>query len=397
MRYKTAKVRFDQVLQHSPVASRRAGRPLTAWGGNDLAHGNQATLRRLAATTPRLQAKLEIGAVEDSLELEADSVAEQVMRMPAPDPSAASGAPQLSRKCAACEAKEEPLRRMGAGDVAPSAAQDAASAVARGGNALPPALRNYFEPRFGQDFSGVRLHADTSAGIAAEAIGARAYTLGRSIAFAPGAYQPATEAGRRLLAHELAHVVQQGGGAALVRRQESGATTVTVPETTIVATAPASLRSAIGSTDYYVERASDFAFRNPGQVPPDYYFGYGDKYAKRFKTVLRPSLSAAGKAWLDCTLVALQTAIEDRRDANVWAFAELERDSGKFKDFAYSSHSDAYVSCGVCNLSIVDETKIVLTPDLTDLLGAEGLMQIGETFLQCQVDWFYPVGPTEGS
>jgi hypothetical protein len=132
-------------------------------------------------------------------------------------------------------------------------------------------------------------------------------------------------------------------------------------------------------------------------VPPDYYFGYGDKYAKRFTAVLRPSLSAAGKAWLDCTLVALQTAIEDRRDANVWAFAELERDSGKFKDFAYGTHSDAYVSCGVCNLSIVDETKIVLTPDLTDLLGAEGLMQIGETFLQCQVDWFYPVGPTEGS
>jgi hypothetical protein len=70
-------------------------------------------------------------------------------------------------------------------------------------------MRRYFNPRFGYDFSGVRVHTDSNAGQAAGAINARAFTLGRDIVFASGQYAPETESGKRLLAHELTHVLQQ--------------------------------------------------------------------------------------------------------------------------------------------------------------------------------------------
>ncbi len=77
------------------------------------------------------------------------------------------------------------------------------------GRPLEPTLRATMESRFGHDFSRVRVHADGLADASAEVVRARAYTLGSHIAFARGAYDPATDAGTRLVAHELAHVVQQ--------------------------------------------------------------------------------------------------------------------------------------------------------------------------------------------
>jgi hypothetical protein len=71
---------------------------------------------------------------------------------------------------------------------------------------------SYFEPRFGQDFSQVRVHADAGAAVAARAVQARAYTFGRDIVFGAGEYAPATTEGKRLLAHELTHVTQQQQG-----------------------------------------------------------------------------------------------------------------------------------------------------------------------------------------
>ena len=70
------------------------------------------------------------------------------------------------------------------------------------------------EPRFGHDFSRVRIHVDGAAADSARAVGAHAYTLGQHIVFGAGQYHPQTDAGRRLLAHELTHVVQQGPGVA---------------------------------------------------------------------------------------------------------------------------------------------------------------------------------------
>ncbi|WP_343305654.1 DUF4157 domain-containing protein [Chitinophaga niabensis] len=77
------------------------------------------------------------------------------------------------------------------------------------GQKLSAGERAFFEPRFGQDFSNVQLHTDTTANASAKDLGARAYTHGNDIVFASRQYQPDTESGNRLLAHELTHVVQQ--------------------------------------------------------------------------------------------------------------------------------------------------------------------------------------------
>jgi predicted chitinase len=79
----------------------------------------------------------------------------------------------------------------------------------RGGEPLADSVRSYFEPRFGHDFSQVRVHAGEEAAQAARGVQARAYTIGHDIVFGHGEYAPDTAQGKRLLAHELTHVVQQ--------------------------------------------------------------------------------------------------------------------------------------------------------------------------------------------
>jgi hypothetical protein len=96
---------------------------------------------------------------------------------------------------------------------APSAVPRSVREVLRSaGEPLDAATRAYMEPRFGHDFSEVRVHADARAAEAASSIDARAFTSGRSIVFGDGEYAAQTQPGRQLLAHELTHVVQQGAG-----------------------------------------------------------------------------------------------------------------------------------------------------------------------------------------
>jgi len=85
------------------------------------------------------------------------------------------------------------------------------------GHTLDPETQAFFEARFGQRFSQVRVHSDTRASESARAVNALAYTVGRDIVFAPGRFAPRANEGRRLLAHELAHVVQQRDAASLGR------------------------------------------------------------------------------------------------------------------------------------------------------------------------------------
>ena len=86
------------------------------------------------------------------------------------------------------------------------------------GQPLTNEQKAYFEPRFGVDFSSVRVHTDASADTAARAVGGYAYTRGSDIIFREGQYRPHAYAGRQLLAHELAHVVQQGAAPRLQYR-----------------------------------------------------------------------------------------------------------------------------------------------------------------------------------
>jgi Domain of unknown function (DUF4157) len=143
------------------------------------------------AATPlpgAIQAKLAVGQVNDPLEHEADRVADQVVRMPAPNtlaaPRAAVGAPSVVQV-------HEVLRSPG--------------------QPLDVATRAYFEPRFGRDFSGVRVHTGAAAEQSARDVNARAYTVGRDLVFDAGRFAPGTQEGRHLIAHELTHVVQQSG------------------------------------------------------------------------------------------------------------------------------------------------------------------------------------------
>ena len=156
-----------------------------------------------------IQAKLIVGEVNDPLEHEADRVAEDVMSAPQAGP--ASAPPQISRKCADCEEEEKVQKKS-------SGSQPTAAGVAPGivhevlrspGQPLDASSRAYFEPRFGRDFSKVRIHADARAAELAAAVNAHAYTAGSDIVFGAGQHAPGTESGKRLLAHELVHVVQQ--------------------------------------------------------------------------------------------------------------------------------------------------------------------------------------------
>jgi uncharacterized protein DUF4157 len=80
------------------------------------------------------------------------------------------------------------------------------------GQPLDNSMRAFMEPRFGHDFSQVRIHTDAKAAESARAVNALAYTVGRNVVFGAGQYEPATNDGRQVLAHELTHVVQQGTG-----------------------------------------------------------------------------------------------------------------------------------------------------------------------------------------
>src|SRR5262249_14872045 len=124
-----------------------------------------------------------------------------------------SSAPkQVSRKCAECE-EEEKLKKKEAGTAEAAAGYAPASVheVLRSpGQPLDAATRGFMEPRFGQDFSSVRVHTDAAAAQSARDVNAHAYTLGHNVVFGTGAFAPGTHEGQRLIAHELTHVVQQG-------------------------------------------------------------------------------------------------------------------------------------------------------------------------------------------
>jgi hypothetical protein len=153
-----------------------------------------------------LQRKLAIGSTDDPLEREADQVAKQVMSF------AGQGEPRRA-----------PVRvQRFAGTAAAAEAASAPASVDRvlasPGQRLRDNLRQDMESRFGHDFSHVRIHTDSAATQSARELNAQAYTVGREVVFAKGQYAPDTAPGRKLLAHELTHVVQQGGGSERVVR-----------------------------------------------------------------------------------------------------------------------------------------------------------------------------------
>ena len=153
----------------------------------------------------RVQTKLTVNEPGDSYEQEAERIADQVMGMPEPRDA---------------EKTENPgTTDIGVMSMQGQATDQADSTTAppivhevlrSSGQPLDPATRAFMEPRFGYDFSQVRVHTDAQAAASAQAVGALAYTVGRDVVFGAGQYADGDRSGQRLLAHELTHVVQQG-------------------------------------------------------------------------------------------------------------------------------------------------------------------------------------------
>jgi hypothetical protein len=245
------------------------------------------TLPALVASDQALQTKLTVSEPDDQLENEADRVAQHVMRMRAPsvaqageDDDASQNAAfkihrsplpeaheddDVQRKCDECN-DEDQVQRQGdffdqpppqpleEEEEAPAVQAKGArarrsrkrggspphdfparlAAARRGGEEIPTPLRHFMEARFQHGFQRVRVHHDAAASKLASSIQARAFTVGQHVFFNQGEFQPHTQQGRSLVAHELTHVLQQRGRLHSVQREvmeRTEAAQVTEPDT----------------------------------------------------------------------------------------------------------------------------------------------------------------------
>jgi len=198
-------------------------------------YGNRAVQRLLASGS--VQAKLTVGPAGDQYEKEADHVADQVMKMPAPS-SAARGQPSVQRQgeedapavqasplsnsitpLLQRQAEEEDAPAVQTKRQDPRAGFEAGSAIENqlqnqqgSGSPLPGETRSFMEERFAADFSGVRVHTGGEASQLNRQLSAQAFTHGQDIYLSDGKYNPSSSEGKRLLAHELTHTIQQTGG-----------------------------------------------------------------------------------------------------------------------------------------------------------------------------------------
>ncbi|HEY1632096.1 MAG TPA: DUF4157 domain-containing protein [Rhizomicrobium sp.] len=175
---------------------------------------------------PGFQAKLTMGGAHDAFEREADQAADRALsgKTPSAPLARASGS-------------------SGSGGDAPSSVRPALDTT---GRPLDAATRAFMEPRFGHDFSQVRVHTDDKAAASARAAHAKAFTVGHDVVMGAGQYAPQTSAGRKLLGHELAHVVQQGG------RRDRLQRLIREPypwKGVVVSSIGVNIRKAAGSTD----------------------------------------------------------------------------------------------------------------------------------------------------
>lgn len=184
--------------QHQPARPAPAGllQRSCACGNHTIAGDECAACK--AKKRQGVQTKLVVNEPGDVYEQEAERLADQAMAMPAAaSPRGAS--PRIQRAVGLPGGREAP---------APASVD---RALAGAGSPLERGLRQEMEARFSHDFARVRIHTGSLAEQSAREVEAHAYTAGTDIVFGTGRFAPGTHAGRRLIAHELTHVVQQGG------------------------------------------------------------------------------------------------------------------------------------------------------------------------------------------
>jgi len=219
----------------SPTSSHPSQLERAAVGTGNLAMGR-------ALATRSIRAKLNVSQPGDPVEEEADRVADRVMRMAAPETTGPAG--------------PEPQA------VPPTSSPNAGL---RGGQPLPPSERAFFERRFGRDFSDVRIHTDPGAARMAQSINARAFTDANAIAFAPTKFRQHDTEGRRLVAHELAHVAQVNDAHAnVVKRQPDAGTGTGAANTSGTAAVPTD--AGVGQQLVALDQASKDALAKSGLI-----------------------------------------------------------------------------------------------------------------------------------
>ncbi|NEQ09805.1 MAG: DUF4157 domain-containing protein [Moorea sp. SIO4E2] len=162
-----------------------------------------------------VQAKLTIGEAGDKYELEADRVASEVVdRINAPVSSLSTQHQSIQAQGQQDELMRKPMVQLKSieGGMAATPELETSIQQARGsGMPIAESIRKPMEQSFGADFSGVRVHADAQSDQLNQSIQARAFTTGKDIFFRQGEYNPGSQEGKKLIAHELTHVVQQTG------------------------------------------------------------------------------------------------------------------------------------------------------------------------------------------
>ena len=223
-------------FQTSQSAKRHSAMPIANYH-HQFSGKNQRLLRNIlnpssAAASTSVQPSLKIGAANDRYEQEADRMADKVVNTSDSDilSRGQTGPENIQRMCQGCdeelqqkpvsvqkmEEEEESLQAKSNHQqrdetYADDDAESSIRSLKNSGTPLSDENRAFFEPRFGQDFSNVRVHTGAHAEQLTSAINARAFTYGNHIVFANGEFQPDSGAGKHLMGHELTHVVQQGG------------------------------------------------------------------------------------------------------------------------------------------------------------------------------------------
>jgi len=183
-----------------------------------------------ATAQPVNQKKLAIGEVNDPLEKEADAIADKVTSMHSL-PSKINTVEQTIQRCAECEEDEKihrkPLtsfiqrKESGGGMAADNSITDKISSTKGGGEDIEESTKSFMESGFVSDFSKVKIHTDNDAAQLSSDLNAKAFTVGNDIYFNQGQYQPGSLEGRHLLAHELAHTLQQSAGTKIQKKDQS--------------------------------------------------------------------------------------------------------------------------------------------------------------------------------
>jgi Domain of unknown function (DUF4157)/Bacterial toxin 44 len=165
---------------------------------------------------PVIQPRLTVNSPGDMYEQEADAVADKIMRIADTDIAQTKffkpAISPLQRKCTHCEEEEKQMQRKEMNEeetIGDNVLESYVDNLTNNGRPLSNEVRNFYEPRFGYDFTNVKVHTDTVAAKSAQSINALAYTSGNNIVFNNGQYSPNTDSGKRLLGHELTHVIQQ--------------------------------------------------------------------------------------------------------------------------------------------------------------------------------------------